>query len=326
VNRSISRRQQYYRIFIEPRSEGPDLRRRELILNILVTGIGVMAVITFAIALIHSLNPHLAHDGSLITTALFLAVVLGLWQLSRRGHPTAAAYIFITFLGSAATQFVVTWGFGLTAAELLYTLVVVIAGVLLSARAALVIAGVVSLLVLGLAYGQVQGLFTPNNHWIYEKLGFSDAIGYVAVFIIMGLVTWLANREIDQSLRRARASEKALQAERDNLEVKVLERTHDFEQTQLVRTMELQRFAEFGRLSAHLLHEIANPLTAASLNLEQLHEKGKPELVREIQRSLRSLERYVEAARKQLQGQTTSVEFSVKAEIDQVMSMLIPLS
>jgi signal transduction histidine kinase len=37
---------------------------------------------------------------------------------------------------------------------------------------------------------------------------------------------------------------------------------------------ELQRFAELGRMSASLLHEISNPLTAAMLNLELTDEKS----------------------------------------------------
>jgi signal transduction histidine kinase len=327
VNHASNRRKQLYAFFIEPRSEGLDLRRRELILNILVTAIGVTAIIAFTVTLLHHLNPHVQHDASFITTFIFLLVVMALWRLSRHGHAVVAAYIFVFFLALAATHFTFTWGFGLTAAELLYALVIVVAGVLLSARAALIITGVVAVIILSLGYAQVHHAFKPNLDWMHkENVGIGDAIGYVAVFSIIGLVTWLANREIDRSLERAQRSEKALQLERDNLEIKVAERTSDLEQAQLVRTMELERFAEFGRLSAHLLHEVSNPLTAASLGLEQLHHKSKPELIKEIQRSMYDLERYVEAARKQLQGQATTADFSIKSEIEQVMRMLAPLA
>jgi signal transduction histidine kinase len=326
VSHAINRRHQLYTFFIEPRSEGLDLRRRELILNVLIVSLGAMTTVAFGVTLVHHLNPHVPHDASFITTAIFLTVVIGLWRLSRVGHSVVASYIFIAFLALAATDFAISWGFGLIAAELLFALVIVIAGVLLSARAALFITGLVSVIVLCLGFAEVHHFYKPNLNWMHVQIGFGDAIGYVAVFSIIGLVTWLANREIDSSLARAQASERALEAERDTLEVKVMERTHDLEQAQLVRTMELERFAEFGRLSAHLLHEVSNPLTAASLSLEQLDGKSRPELVRELRRSMHDLERYVEAARKQLQGQATATEFSIQSEIDQVMSMLTPLA
>jgi signal transduction histidine kinase len=251
---------------------------------------------------------------------------MGMWLLSRRGHSGIVAYLFTLFLGLAATDFAVQWSFGLTAAEMLYALTIVIASVLLSARAGLYITGSVSVIILTVAYAQVHGILHPQTDWLRQQFGMGDAVAYIAVLCIIGLVTWLANKQIDESLDRARTSESALAAERDTLEIKVVERTYDLEQAQLARTMELQRFAEFGRLSAHLLHEVANPLTAASLTVEQLHNNRQPELIAQIGRSLHSLERYVEAARKQLRGQATLVRFSVRDELNQAMTMLSPLA
>ena len=44
----------------------------------------------------------------------------------------------------------------------------------------------------------------------------------------------------------------------------------------LERLRELEHFAEIGRLSASLLHEISNPLTAAMLWLEQYDNQHSP--------------------------------------------------
>jgi two-component system C4-dicarboxylate transport sensor histidine kinase DctB len=140
--------------------------------------------------------------------------------------------------------------------------------------------------------------------------------------LIIGLVAWLANRETTRSLARARISEHALELERDNLEVKVAERTRELEQAQLVRVMELQRLAEFGRLSAGLLHEMSNPLTVASLNLEQHSSEPRPVLLRRAVQSLQHIERFVDAARKQLKGQGNLTNFSLHQEVKQVTRIL----
>lgn len=112
---------------------------------------------------------------------------------------------------------------------------------------------------------------------------------------------------------------------KDILESRVAERTQELEETQLVRLLELQRFAEFGRLSAHLLHDVSNPLTAASLNLQLLGKDESP-AIRQARKSLRLLERYVQAARKQLSSEGYETEFKVHQEIKQLMAVLKPLA
>jgi len=132
----------------------------------------------------------------------------------------------------------------------------------------------------------------------------------------------LANREIDLSLKRARHSEAVLELERDQLEVKVVERTRELERAQLERVMELQRLAEFGRLSAGLLHDVASPLTVASLNLKELGGKSEDILVRQAVQSLHYIERFLDSARKQLKAQSIDGDFMVAAEIKQIITIL----
>ncbi len=92
-----------------------------------------------------------------------------------------------------------------------------------------------------------------------------------------------------------------------------------------MQVRELQRFAEFGRLSANLVHEIANPLTAASLNLEQCDNK-KSLLLIQARKNLQQLERYLEAARKQIKTQTTMGSFPIRHELNQIADIMSPLA
>lgn len=87
------------------------------------------------------------------------------------------------------------------------------------------------------------------------------------------------------------------------------------------RLRELQRFAEVGRVSASLIHDMSSPLTAALLHLER---DGSS--VRHARRSIRVLERYIEAARQQLRQQDCMTTFCVKREIDQAKHILRPLA
>ncbi len=83
------------------------------------------------------------------------------------------------------------------------------------------------------------------------------------------------------------------------------------------RLRELQRFAELGRVSAGLIHDISSPLTAAILHLEQEENRGLHS-VRHARRSIRMLERYVESARQQLRQENQTANFWVKGQLRQV--------
>jgi two-component system C4-dicarboxylate transport sensor histidine kinase DctB len=147
---------------------------------------------------------------------------------------------------------------------------------------------------------------------------------YVIIFTVILLVSWLSKRDIDHSLRRARRSEAALRRERNSLEIKVAERTRELEQAQVEKMLELHRFAEFGRFTSTLLHELANPLTSVSLELEQLASTQESAMIRQARKGVAHMEEYVTAARRQLRNQSEERIFDAGDEIRRVVAFLEP--
>ncbi len=90
------------------------------------------------------------------------------------------------------------------------------------------------------------------------------------------------------------------------------------------RLQEMQRFAELGRMSAIMLHEISNPLTAALLNLESSDHKSIA--VRQAKRDMKLLKRYVEAARSQVCRQSKVTAFCVQPQFNQLKRVIAPLA
>lgn len=86
---------------------------------------------------------------------------------------------------------------------------------------------------------------------------------------------------------------------------------------------ELQRLAEVGRLSAHLLHQISNPVTATLLYLDQNSKDANPG-THSIRRNMRLLRRYVETARRQLRQESRPVHFSVGHQLEEVRRLVRP--
>ncbi|MDB5184736.1 MAG: two-component sensor histidine kinase [Candidatus Saccharibacteria bacterium] len=312
-------------IFIKPRSQDIEVQRQEYVLNVLLSALVVLAGLATLLSGIYFFSPTVDQsNGSFLFTAIFFIVIGVLLLLSRLGHSTVSGMGFICLLGVAALQLTFAWSFDLQQALLTYVMVIIAASIVLRARLALILGVCISIILLVVGRLQTNGSLQPDISWKKSGLDFGDALGYAITLLIIAFVSWLSNREIDRSLSRARNSEAALLKERDNLEIKVAERTRELEETQLVRLTELRRFAEFGRLSANLLHEVANPLTAASLNLEQLSEAEHSNYVHQAQRSLQQLERYVDAARRRLRGQSALATFSIRQEVEQTMRVVEP--
>jgi signal transduction histidine kinase len=95
--------------------------------------------------------------------------------------------------------------------------------------------------------------------------------------------------------------------------------------TQPPDMQELYHFAEFGRLSASLIHEISNPLTAAWLHLEQPGD-SQTQAIRQAKHSISTLRRYVDAARQQLKRESPAGIFELGPQITQLRRVLAPLA
>ncbi len=315
-----------YRSCIQPKSIGVDSRRQEYILNTLLVVMACVSSIVVVISFYYMTRQRVTHHvSSLISTAIFCSLIYGLLWLSRSGRHKSSTYIFIGLLGLSGMQMLWIYSFEIPQALLVFAMTIVITSVLISARAGLVFTAVLAILLATIGYCQLTNRLQPDTQWFEKDFNMGDVLSYSFVLAVIGIVSWLSNREIDRSLQRARQSEASLALERDKLEIRVIERTRELEQTQLLRTIELQRFAEFGRLSATLLHELANPLMAASLHLQ--HSKGEnATAMRRARQNLRQIERYVISARKQLQHHTSRKRFSVHAELTHIANLLLPLA
>lgn len=318
--------QSLYKKFIEPRGVSDQARHREFIVNVLLSGLAVITTIKLLLSVFTDFELGLdQEERSLLINGVFLLLVLFIWRLSRLGKVRFTAYYLLGLLCLEAIRMTLNWSFELPAAELMYAVVIVTAGIILKARSALIVTGMTSLVLLGVSYAQIAGYLRPHTYWVRKDFQMSDTFGYIAILCVITLVTWLSSHEISNSLSRALASEAALAKERDNLEIQVAERTRELLESRLLRNVELERFAEFGRICATMLHDVASPLTAASLNLE-LYDGSESVTVANARRNLQQLERYVYAARQQLKSHGKLETFSINNEFRRLSLVMEPIA
>jgi len=315
---------------IEPKSENEDLKRREFILNVLLLGSVTLAFFATIFAVVDYINfgSSFKGDTPLISLGVF-TFFLALFVLSRRGFYVVVSYIFVAIYFVAATHTGYSWGVDIPQGLLIYVLVIIMSGILVSTRFAVVVTMIVSITVLLLGYFQNSSIVHPNLYWRDEMFKIEDTVIFVVTFGVIVLVSWLSNREIEKSLLRARAAERDLRKERDSLEIKVKQRTSELERLQFEKTEQMQRFVEFGRASSGLFHDMVNPVQAAILSIEHLKNvaptSSSVDIKKYINEAVVQMEKarsFINTARSQITKQEISINFDPEEQIAIVFQML----
>lgn len=311
----------------DPHNEA-DLRRNYLLQAIIISClifIGILFILFLGESIVHSDSYYRA------PTALFLIILsffVGLLYMARHSRGRLASYIFIVcyFFGVSYGTYV--WGASMPIGLLNYALLVIMGGIIINSRFGMIIAfaSFLNLLVSGLRE-ELSGI---SPAWKQSSIGMEDILSYGAMLGLAAFFSWLSRREIEKSLSRALQSETALKAERDNLEKTVENRTQSWKNAEIARNIAMSRFAEFGKLSAGMFHDLISPLTAISLSLGELKSTseltpGQIEAKTSIDRAITAacrIQEQIVRARKHISGTENLREFQPEHELRDICNIL----
>lgn len=153
------------------------------------------------------------------------------YGLLRGGWLRGASWVF--FLGSMAAVALAVFLIGFRGPEsILFLILIVMSGMLISGRASMLLGGLSILLYAGVIAGELWGLYTPPLQLDAESSLFVT-VGVRAVsFGLMGLTAWFFARNLQEAMQQAgrqaaAAQEKNVELEslREDLERRVIERT-----------------------------------------------------------------------------------------------------
>ncbi|MFP4514785.1 MAG: sensor histidine kinase [Parcubacteria group bacterium] len=88
---------------------------------------------------------------------------------------------------------------------------------------------------------------------------------------------------------------------------------------------DLYRFAEFGKLSAGVFHDIVNPLTAIALNLEYLQQKQikfNKSFLEDAIRCTKKMQAFIISVKKQINNKEKERYFNINEEIEDCICLL----
>ena len=259
--------------------------------------------------------------NNLWTCAGAAIYIFGTYMLARNDYYRAAAYLLVLFYFSLASGIVWYWGINTPIGPLFFGLVIVQAGILLTSRYALFVAALS-----GLALFIVQTVTTldwhqPSTSWTSYQSDYGDVVAYSVVFCMLALLCWLYNREMERALNHARQAETALRRQKANLKLQVKAAVKDLHKVQLEEVHRMYHFSKLGQLGVTLLHDLANNLTALTLEVDGLEDKHAVERTR-MQQIIRGLEDLVETTRQRLNGKTMVQVFDISQKIGDIVDFL----
>lgn len=315
-----------YGIMVQPRSQSEDDKRRELILNIILSGALALLCFFGILILYNSIAQGSRYAGqSFFSFSIIILLFFGLLAASRKGHVRFSSYALVAILFAANTQGAYRWGISLPSCLLMYALIITISTLVVSNWFGLTITLLTSVVMISFRYLSLRGMAHPDLSWVSGKPQLLDAVKYAGFFSIMMLISWVSGSDTERSLVRARASEQALKEERDLLEIKVEERTRELRQAQAEKMSQLYRFAEFGRLSSGLFHDLINPLLVLAANMKNPEvpaRQSAPALQKKLDQSMRAsarIEQFLTVLKRQISSEDFQERFALNDAIEDAL-------
>lgn len=307
-----------------PKQFSTTLRSREVVLLALLTAT-VATIILVTAALLTSYfrgNEYVA--GRLVVCLGALGYMGLIFMLARRKSYWLAAYLLVFFYCLLAAGIAWQWGINLPFGLLMFSVVIVLAGILLGSSWALYVAGLATGILAILQWGLEHEIYIPDTNWALRASTYGDVVGYGIVFGLLAGVSWLFGHEIEHALSRAQRAEAGLRKEKALLASRVEARTAELQAAQFKEMEQLYQFAELGHLGTAMMHELANHLTVLTLDIEDLQQQQSSEVLTRARQTMRYLDAMVGRVRERLQGNTVNRAFDVANHIKKTIVFLQP--
>ncbi len=307
---------------IWPNHPAADQRRKQFVLHVLL--LGFLAISLFS--LLFTVYEFAMRGGSwhLVILAICVFVCLGIVALfitSLRGNHIVPAIVAVTSLFIISLCLILRWGIFVPSALVLFCYAMLMASSLFKAKTSMLV-GTIAVVMIGITQAlHNTGSIHPDLTWQTQAPMVGDAISMGFQLLLIAFSAWLTTAQLEHALKRLEKSERLLRVERDQLVETVGEQTIQLGRIEMTYDLEMAQLLEWGRRTSALMHDILNPINAASLNL-QLAEGGDVIRLEKAQEAIKSLEGMVTSLRSQVKNEYHSSEFSPYEEIERVIQLL----
>jgi GAF domain-containing protein len=242
------------RFLAPPIFQDEEKTRVAWLLNIVLLALAASSLlITLAALGVNFFRPDSETAFTLLSGIIMTVIFAGLWSLEHRGYLRLVSIVVVSITWALITVWIYTVS-GLTGdgSSLVYALIVVLSGLLLGGRVAMLVTAASVLAVLGAFYVEASGLLVV----VKRPLSLADPIFVIIPLALIGVLLRYAINGLSEAIERSRKNERAqIEANRElemlqaSLELRVAERTSELER----RSVQLQAAAEVGQAVTSIL-------------------------------------------------------------------------
>jgi signal transduction histidine kinase len=288
----------------------------------------VIIIITSLVSSGRSVAGYFFGNAGLLLLGITPILFATLAYLTSRGKLYTSAIGVVLLLAVFSIITVARYGILTPQGVISMLLTILIAGATLSILLTTILTILLSTAYTVIFYLHSSGIISLAATWSSSDTSMGDVAMTIISFGVTLFTVVIFQRETNNALDQALQSEAALRAERDSLEVTVAKRTDALRESQYNRILELSKFADLGRHSAALMHDLVNHLNALRLNLDvaasesdstskQVHES-----LTRASHSATVMEHFIQSIRRDMQAQTSISTFDAYKEIKDVIASL----
>lgn len=334
INKHIVKTYSYIKDLCHLKSEQRIERKKELILNTITLSFALFILIIFLYYLITKIlsNSLLSPLSLIFITKLLVIFILlvSIASLSRKKKLKAASILLLFCIFCMVIKISLYWEINFSLSIVLFLLIIALSHRLMSSLFSFIIATLSLITIITLSFFRINGLIETGEKCNSQYWNIINILILFVIILSVSLLLYFDRKEMENYLTMAKNSEKKLLLERNILNVNFKKRSEELKQSQLQELANFRQLAEFGRLSAGLFHELANPLTALNLSMEQMSKdcsqneayKGFENNIERATKAARKMGHFLKGVKKQLCHQEERRLFSLNNEIEEVLEII----
>lgn len=295
-------------------------------LMVAVYTVNVVVLVRYFWTLYVDKSPYYGSDPFIVTVASLLTTFM-LYGL-KVGYSNCVRCVLISILLVLGNISIILWELE-TIGFLVNGIAISISGIIFGPKS-----GIAIFIALVLALGGFL-LSGPQHHsWHTFETSFNQTsfTHLTAIAVLLGVfpgLIWLTDRDLHSALYHIDEISRNARREKEILMFRFRDSKFAIEQEYRQRLSAVSQYAEYGKLTSGLLHNLTNHLTVISLNLDRIRDeyelsvkwksKGLEKALQRAADATLNITQYANSARAQIQQQDIRQKYNVCAEIKNVI-------
>lgn len=293
--------------------------------NVILTGTIVMTASLTLILFLHGLwTNDIMKMRIILGFVVLLYLMLAKYFITQK-HYGLSGWMLLTLYMVISISTLLTWGLNTPVGILAIGFVVFLSGTMLGTKHIPWVVAIIILMLLAVQYIHVNDHIKPNLSQLSEKSDYFDVLTYTTILSVFALVSWLAGKQTEHSLSRAKAAEEKVRFEKEKLAFRLEEESRRLHEAQLQEMVNLYKFAEIGQSTTATLHELSNLLSVLTLDIDDIGQRYKrSEAITNAKDGINHINHLVVQAKRQLYDNRTVEVFNIFSVMRKTANELMP--